>query len=88
MRLEYNDEKVVNLKAILLDGKPVTLTTVNSVDTDEGWVKSYIPKLNEANQTWQKSNGNTSVGKKEPVDLELVTRHGKVELVWNDNSKS
>lgn len=80
MRLEYDDPRAVNLAAILLDGKPITLTTVNSVDTEEGWVKSYIPKVDKKALT-----SGESVVESAPFETELVTRHGKVELVWKTN---
>ena len=84
MRLNAKEqpEIAMNVKAILLDGKPVPLSMVHEFDDEKGYVTSYVPKLPDKLGTIS-SDGSAS-NPSSMSEFELVTRHGKVQVTFND----
>lgn len=84
MRLTATDSKAKEVKAVLLDGKPVPM--VVEVDTNEGWVLSAVPDIQKDNLI--KSNDTVKVNEdnQNECDIKTVKRFGKVEVIFHDTT--
>lgn len=101
MRLNYDDPSASKIRKILLNGKPLRMSVVTALDTDEGWVDTIhviLPDSMVVEKNKRKGNEirsdqlvvDTSSGEipAPPLEWETKRLHGKVEIIWNDGSKS
>jgi len=88
MRINVDtDKKIVEyIRAVKLDGQHISMCT--TLDTIEGWVEVKVPRIQHpvSLSAGQQVDVTDNDMGQHPFDWESKRYHGKVEIVWYDDT--